>query len=223
MKPGNRCIVNVSTGGYVGGLDRLGERVQGENLLVWRDCWPTHSPSHSQVPYAFKCYAIDEALQRGHDVILWADASIVPVKPLEPLWQLIETQGYWIANNGWNTGQWCCDSALEPLGITREAAFGIPHPVAASFGLDFRHETARKFFRQWFDLAKDGRAFRGPWRNDQGQASPDTRVLGHRHDQTCMGVIAHRLGMRLIDPPAWLAYHGNETDETVLSVRRQGR
>ncbi len=219
----SRIVVNVSTGGYVAGLDRLRRAIPDESILAWRDGLPDGSPTHQDVPYAFKSFAIAKAVELGHTTILWADASIVPIKPLEPLWQLIETQGYWIANNGWNTGQWCCDSALGPLGITREEAFGIPHPVATSFGLDFRHEIAREFFRQWFDFAKDGRAFRGPWRNDEGQASRDPRVMGHRHDQAVMGVIVHRLGMKLIDPPKWLAYHGSERDDTVLSVRGQGQ
>ena len=83
---------------------------------------------------------------------MWLDSSIVPLRPLSSLWKLIEKQGYWFSENlpqgrldlpCWNCGEWTCDSALGPLGITREEAFTIPHVIATAFGLDFSHQVAR--------------------------------------------------------------------------------
>ena len=38
--------------------------------------------------------------------LLWCDACIVPVRPLEPLWEKIERDGYWFCANGWSNYEW---------------------------------------------------------------------------------------------------------------------
>ena len=47
--------------------------------------------------------------------------------------------------------------------------------------------------------------------------STDQSVKGHRHDQTVLSVLAHRLKMdKLVERPRFTAYAGFETEETVL-------
>jgi hypothetical protein len=182
---------------------------------------PPGSPSHRDVPYAFKAHAIKQALDRGADLILWADSSILPIRSLEPLWQRIEAEGYWISRNGWKNSEWTADSAYPLLGVTREENDQIPHVVATSFGLNLRHETGRRMFERYLELANNG-AFRGPWTN--GPQSVDGRrgpcgpasTRGHRHDQTALSVIAWREGCVLTDPPSVFAYRGGETEQTIL-------
>lgn len=178
-------------------------------VYAWVNSFPPQSPSHDISPYAFKVYAIKEVVRRGAKAVLWADSSVHAVQNLEPLWRRIETEGYWLPDNRSNPeqdrtcGEWTCDSALEPLGITREEAFGIPQITATVFGLDFRHNIAVQFLHEWERLEKAG-AFKGPWVNTDGEASIDPRVLGHRHDQTAASVVAHRLGMKLTKQPMFL-------------------
>lgn len=210
----NRVVLNVATGYYVRGQRRL-RRAVSDPMMTWADAMPPGSPTHQTVPYAFKAWAILAAADAGRDLILWADASILPIRSLEPLWELIEEQGYWFSRNGWQNGEWCSDAALPLLGITRDEAMRQPHVVATAFGLNLRHETGAEFARKYLHYAKNG-AFCGPWRNDRGEASSDTRVLGHRHDQTAASAIVAQLGMKLTDPPAWFAYRGGEIESTVL-------
>lgn len=200
-----RIIVNVATGDrYQRGQKRLYEMLQhaDETGLFFSELRPDW-PSHFDVPYAFKPHAIAAARKRA-DVVLWLDAAMWPVNPLEPLWEHIEREGHYFPKNGWDTGQWCADSALEPLGITREESFKIPHPMACVMGFDFRNERTCQFFDEWLALA--GEAFRGPWTNANGEASKDPRVKGHRHDQTAAGVVAHRLGMEMKAPTVYAGY-----------------
>lgn len=224
-----RAVVSVATGPYLANQDRLRAAIPQENALFWRNVLPPGSPSHLDTPYAFKAYAIRDALRQGAQTVLWMDASVLPIRPLEPLWQLIEEQGYWFSLNlpcnnltapAWNCGQWTCDSALEPLEITREEAFGIPHVIGTAFGLDLRDSHAQLFFDKYMKLVQDDRAFRGPWTNNDGWASKDRRVLGHRHDQTVASVLAWRLGMKLTRPPKWIVDGGMGTEETVLTIQR---
>ena len=44
-------------------------------------------------------------------------------------------------------------------------------------------------------------------------------VLGHRHDQTALSVIAWRLGVQLTNCPRWFSYAGGETEETCLIAK----
>lgn len=220
----NPVVLNVSTGGYVFGQDRLEAAVrdQGYEFLGWRDTMPPGSPSHHDIQYAFKSWSLKEAAKRGHTLLLWADASIMPVSSMAPLWAKIEADGYWLSKNGWSNAQWTADSAYADLGVTIEENRQIPHVVATTFGLNLAHPKGKAIFDEYFRLAQTG-AFRGPWKN--GPANRFSRrtgpcgppdVLGHRHDQTALSVVAWRNGCELTDPPAWFAYQGGQTKETVL-------
>jgi hypothetical protein len=211
-----RVVLNVSTGRYVIGQARLRSQIADADFLAWTEEMPPASPSHQDTPFAFKTFALAEARRRGYHLALWADSSILPTGPLPELWAHIEREGYWFPNNGWNTGQWCAEAALAPLGIGREESFGIPHLAATAMGFNLHNTRTLQFVYLWLDHARDGRAFRGPVRNDGGEASPDARVLGHRWDQTVASVLAWRLGMTFTDPPKFFAYKGGETAQTLL-------
>lgn len=213
-----RAIVNVATGDYIRGQKRL-RSIVGDLLECWTNIMPSGCPPHSEVPYGFKGYALDAVRRRGADLVLWCDASIKPIRSLEPLWNLIEQQGYWFSANWWPNGAWCSDAALPLLGMTREESMAHMHVAATAFGLNLRSEIGSGFLDDYLRYAKNG-AFCGPWKNDHGKASSDPRVLGHRHDQTAASVICWRRGMTLTQPPKWFAYKGHDTEETVLLVER---
>lgn len=240
-----RCIVNVATGPYVRGQHRLAEALpncgrihnckswlthgatqeQRDNILItWNGELPKGSPPHSRIPYGFKAHALNAADHADYDLILWVDACIVPNGSLEPIWERIERDGYWISRNGWPNAAWTADAAYADLGITREENAGIEHVVATAFGVSPRHPLGRRLLNEYFRLANTA-AFCGPWWNansptygNRQGAAPcgPPEVHGHRHDQTALSVIAWRLGCQLTDPPAWFAYRGGETAETVL-------
>ena len=213
---GMRAVVNVSFGlaRFRTNHARLEAILAGqaEQLLSWDGVLPHGSPTHQTTPYAFKAYALQNAALQGYQTLLWMDASVVPIQRFGKLWDLVERQGYWFSENlphgstgpCFTNGQWTSDAALAPLGISREESFTFPHVIATAFGLDLRHEIARRFLEEYLRLAKEGTAFQGQWSNHGGCLSSDPRVLGHRHDQTAASVIAWRLGMALTTPPAWI-------------------
>jgi len=230
----NACVVNVATGSYLKGQKRLAAvcEAQGVQGSYWRDMVPSGAPSHTDVPYAFKAYALhDVEVTRGCDVLLWCDASILPIAPLQPLFAKIEREGVWLARNGWTNYQWTANEAygiLLPeysLNDARAVNGGIQHVVATAFGVDVRHPVGRAIFDDYFRFASETRAFCGPWINTAGN-TPDKPprygncgpedVLGHRHDQTALSVLAWRYGVKLTEPPEIFAYKGGETDATIL-------
>lgn len=164
---------------------------------------PPGCPSHVQRPYAFKAFALQDAADAGYTTLLWADSSIVPVHNLRTIWEKIERDGWWFANNSsGNCGEWISDAALDILGVTRQEAFRIPQIVATCFGLDLTHTSSREFLSEFLRLAQTP-AMCGSATNDHFQASGDRRVKGHRWDQSVMSIIAWKLGMRVTQEPKW--------------------
>jgi hypothetical protein len=203
-----RVIVNVATGRYLRGQQRLVQAFPGFKR-VWADQLPPGCPPHEQVPYAFKAFALKQVASSGHyDLLLWLDASIVPgPASLDLIWERLEKKGYWISKNGYRNSEWTARSALQYLGVTEEENDQIEHVVATAFGLNLKMEIGRQFLEEYYRLANT-EAFCGPWRGGIG--------VQHRHDQTAASVIAHKLGMELTNPPEWFAYKGGEMEKTVL-------
>lgn len=192
----------------------------GELLVLFRGHLPPGSPTQEEKPYAFKVHAMKAAIERGADVLLWADASVIAMRPLSRLWPLIEDAGVLFTESPeCDCGQFTCDSALEPLGITREEAFRIPHVVGTAFGVDLRTAIGAEFFSEWSRLEKTN-AFCGPKVNTNGEASADSRVLGHRWDQTAASIVAWRLGIKLSRQSDWLAECREPEETTILTVNR---
>lgn len=230
-----RAVVCVATTErYRRGMYRLLQALQpGISIPPTPEWWgwgeiPSDWPSHEQKPYAFKAYAMKHAADAGAEVLLWCDACILPIRSMEPLWEKIETEGYWICRNGWTNYEWTADSAymdLFPgfyradLGLDMTTARvqnkQIPHVVATSFGLNLRSDIGKAFLDEYFRLASETNAFCGPWKNTPETPCGPEDVLGHRHDQTAASVIAWRLGMKLTDPPAIFAYPPGD-ERTIL-------
>jgi hypothetical protein len=203
----SRVIVSVATGPrFCGGMRRLEailDRLE-EPHYFWYDKFPD-GPTQDQIPYGFKVSALEPMLANQ---TMWLDSSIVPIQPLEKVWKLISSQGYWFSQNyDYTVGQFCSDEALPIMELTREDAHNIPLVIATAFGLGFETEIAWRFFAEWKRLMHAG-AFNGSDHN-------------HRHDQTVASVVCHRLGMELTHPPKFIVEPFQQpTEETVFTICR---
>ena len=74
----------------------------------------------------------------------------------------------------------------------------MPSCWASVIGLNLALPAPKQFLADWHQLAREG-IFAGPkWSGVHGfplTASRDSRVRGHRHDQTAASVLALQLGM----------------------------
>ena len=187
-------------------------------IKSWRSI-PPGWPSHTDKPYAFKSKALLEA-SRTCDVLLWCDSAVVPVRDLAPLWERIEHDGYWVMNNGWKNYEWTADSAYTELfqGLSLDAARQlnktIPHVCAAAFGISMNRLVGRELLDEYCRLS-DTQAICGPWKNTPETPCGPADVLGHRHDQTILSVVAHKLHLRLTNCPDLFAYAPG-TDASIL-------
>lgn len=246
-----RIVVNVATGHYVDGQERLTEALAdlGEDYLIFKNSMPPGSPEHAEIPYAFKAWSLEAARLKGQTLLLWADASIVPIRAIDPIWKYAEEHGVWMSDNGdWKNSQWTCDAAYrdlfaavgvwetereergtDPMEDIRRVNSKIKHVVATTFALDLLHPKGAHFFAEYLRLAQTN-AFKGPWWNSNAErpdyaskagAAPcgPPECLGHRHDQAAASVIAWRLGIPLTQSPLFFTYEGQQTEETILIAR----
>jgi hypothetical protein len=195
-------------------LARLEESLQRTgfqgDFLVWKDELPPGSPTQMESPMAFKTFCFLEAMKHGYRYVLWIDAPCIALRSINPIFTIIRERGYvmFVDPYGQSVGQWCGDDVLEHHAIGREAALSMPEIPTSVIGLDLCSAIGRRFFDEWHAMALDGVTFKGTrkailsvedhyaigW-NKNNCISPDSRVGGHRYDQTAAGIIAQRLGM----------------------------
>jgi hypothetical protein len=234
--PAERCIVSCDIGNHYA-QDFLVtkencNRYCGDAWRLYYDDYPDGCPPHSESMYAFKVYAIEEAIRAGFRFILWMDSSLAPLAPIEPLWRTIEQHGWYAApqysgiteGQPWRhwastvqatLGEWCSDAALGIFGMSREAAFSIPLALTGLVGLDMQNPMAQTIWRMHKEFHGRG-VFNGAHVNKpghpvtavgngkfHGHVSHDARVQGHRHDETSLSFILHRLGLRPVNLGFW--------------------
>ena len=222
---------------YPRGIARMVTRFDqfspGFDLMAWTNTLPPGAPvgvvvdGYDYTPYCAKPFALRALRSAGAEAGILLDAAFWPIRPIHPMLDHISEIGYYFCNNGNKVGEWCADSALGPLGITRDESFGIRELSSYCIGLRFDRADCNEFLDEWCSYAVDGVTF--PGRHTQGSdgrnhghCSNDPRVKGHRHDQTAASVIAWRIGMDwMVDRPKLTAYDGSQDERTVL-VNRGG-
>ena len=99
-----RAVVNVGTGDvYRRGQEALRKSIEkfgNCDFVSWTDPLPEDWPSHEDIPYAMKAFALREAA-KDHDILIWADSAVVAIRSMEPLWEKIERDGAFVPLNGW--------------------------------------------------------------------------------------------------------------------------
>ena len=222
MDQPSRCIINVATDHYKVGQDRLVASLRehgytGE-IMLWGDNLPDGCPTHQQVPYAFKTYAMQAAARAGHNVLLWLDASMWAIKSPEPVLRHIEEHGH-LFDAGWDgwLGNWTTDAFLAKHGMTRDEAMTVRMFAAGVTGLDLRRPRSVEFLDRWHGMAQDGVSFIGPWKGE----SEDPRYNGHRHDMSAASLLAHRMGLEIVDIGCWKyqAFVPDPPPETIFFCR----
>lgn len=215
--PKKNCIINYASGSwYPRGQERLYRSLVDTRFTELGDVYAFRNenelrcPSHQLVPYGFKIAAFNHAANLGHRLILWCDAAVWAIKPLDPIFEHIEEHGHIFFAGGWNCAQWTSDACLERMGVTRDAAEKMPMYMACCMGLDLNNPRSAKFLADLTTYAWDGVSFRGDWNNDRHQVSGDARCLGHRHDQSVGSILASQMGMdQTIGHETFFAYYNN--------------
>ena len=200
LKSGNVAVVCFASGKYRHYIAQFRERFKTYSpnvaLFIFTDESEIGSPLHSENPYAFKVYAIETVRRAGYRFVLWCDSVLKLTRPIEELLPEVVENGVYLARDGWATGQFANDRALEYFGVTRDEAMNISSIWACFMGYDFSNPIAHEFITRWKKACTDG-IFRGHWNNNDQTESKDPRCKGHRHDQTCAELVAYQMKLPL--------------------------
>ena len=145
---------------------------------------------HADMPYQFKPYAIQEAIEAGYKQILWCDSTIRLMADPEPLWEQCATHGIlaW-DNEGHPLKPWIAPHAAKAIGIDTE---GVKQIMACCIMFDFNHPITQVVFDEWIECSRNGSFLNKGFDN-------------HRHDQACLSAILYKHGVP-IQPYGALAY-----------------
>lgn len=209
-----KAIINLATGSYVKGQDRLRDSLknvgyQGD-FLGWTAEHQIGAPPHADNPYAFKIHGFREAERQGHRFILWLDASVWAIKDVKPIFDHIEKHGYICQEAGHLVGNWVNQNCLDYFKITREEAMKmVMYGNAGFLGLDLWDTRANAFLHSWEKSMLAG-AFKGSHSD-------------HRHDMSAGSIIANKLNMTYQKGGEWLAYASpeDEVNDTII-LKAQG-
>lgn len=224
-----KAIVNVAVSSwYPAGQRRLGASIKefggkefsgGVEPIFWTDAFPPRSPVHSNIPYAFKPHAIRAAYEQGCDYVLWLDASMYLIRPIDPIFDHIEQHGIATWRAGWTVAEWAHDTALTQLGLTRDGASQIPLLCGGICGFNMRMGWVSALVDQWMMYGDDGVTFPGPYDNKNHSCSADPRCLGHRHDMPSLSTLCYRAGVEPISGK-WFCYAVQNPGDDILIMAR---
>lgn len=179
----DRLKYTLNTNGYKG------------DVKFWRDEYPPNSPTHQEIPYAFKAYAFKWAIDNNYDYAIWMDSAIYVNNNIDEIINYLKENEYLIFNSASNTGSWSTDEQLDFFGYSREEAFTLQHAMACVIGFKLTHPALK-------DYIDNINLFKGPWVNN-GSISSDNRVLGSRHDQTVLSLIACKRNLIFTNYDKW--------------------
>lgn len=182
-----------------------------ENYFQFRTFGEIESPSHEEIPYAFKPYAIQKIKDKGFKNVLWFDSPIYAVKSIDTLVEYININGFIFFDNiGYTIGDYTSDNCLNNFNMTRKESFKKPMIMACLMGFNFDNELSKKLFNEYFESTKVKGNYEGSWTNELNQVSTDNRVKGHRHDQSVMSLILAKYKIKPLHPHStFFAYFGN--------------
>lgn len=164
-------------------------------------------PSQEDSPWGFKPVLLNYAKEKGYKYILWLDSNMICIRKPVTIFKKIIKNGYYISSSyTTKMGYWCSDIALENFGIDRETSFKITEVNPSYVGINIYNPIAIKLLNEWNKYALDGITFRGipqnyllseTNKNDRGIVSKDTRVKGHRHDQTALSYLVWKYKLKI--------------------------
>lgn len=182
----SRAVVSfANTNFYQEKMKRLQDSVeaQGIKFIGYKSFEEVGCRPHSEVPYQFKPYAINKAMEIA-DLVLWADSPILAVKDLRPVFEYIEEHDVMFFENvGHALGKWTNDKCLDYFHLDRAQAMEIKQIMACCMGFKTMSNIVQDFMDLYMGVSDD--LYPGSWDN-------------HRHDQSVASCVINEMGLPIL-------------------------
>ena len=207
MNENKQAVVTFASrnGNYINGMARLAESLRDRfhgAFLSFTDEASIGSPTHAENNYAFKIYALQNAIDAGYTKLLWLDCSVFAVNHIQPIFDLIDKDGYFIQDSGWTCDQWTNKKTLKYFNTDGK---GMTMFSSGVTGINIDSPIGKEFFNKWKQSMLDG-MFNGSWKD-------------FRHDQSNGSIIANQMGLKIHSCNDYYSYkceHVPPTDKTIF-------
>lgn len=164
-------------------------------LLAFTNYKEIDSPTHQELNYGFKVYAIKKALSLGFTKIVWIDSAVYPIMQIDVFLNELDSKGIVFFDNiGHPLGFWANDACLAHYGIDRAFAKVSKQIMGCLFGFDINTPQGFNFWSSYEKDATNKNIVNGSWDN-------------HRHDQAVASCILIGQKAKLLTPnETYLAY-----------------
>jgi hypothetical protein len=165
--------------------------------------------------WLWKPYIIQSLLDQAApgDIVVYADAAISVIRPLDPLFDLCRRRGGVLLFRGHYDAifgpphvcaAWTKRDAFVLMGCDAEAFYQAPM-VDASLVVLERDGRAQTLVREWLEYCRDPRIVS----DDENSCALANRpeFIAHRHDQSVLSLLAARHGLELFRGPSQYGNH----------------
>lgn len=204
------CVICCGVGGWYGvGAKRLKRSLIevgfAGDIITWEDQLPPNCPPHNEVPYYFKIAAFEYALQQKYSHILWCDASFWAVNDPMPIFDIINSQGYYMFSSGYNLAQTVNDNCVAKLALDRDVLETATEWATGCIGINFENPDGKALYDLWKEYMDAGLSIGSRLHDNQSQ---DPRFLFFRQDQSNYSIACFHLKIRNELGLDHVAYYG---------------
>ena len=201
-----KCVITFANKKmFVLGANRLKsclDKTRFDGEFIAETQYPPECPTQEEASYGFKAFIIEKALMTN-DLILYLDSSAVVLKSLNPVFNKIQSDGYFFPQQPHFLGQQCHERVLKDFNVPRARAMKMPTQLGNIIGISKECQLAIKWVAMFKEKALDGYSLhKAGGQYDEINKSPHLGMYGHRQ-QAVTSLIAHKLGMN-IQPSPWV-------------------
>lgn len=113
------------------------------------------------IPYAWKTCLFKVVQDLGYEQIIWIDSSMMPVRSLEPLFDIVNERGrFFIPARGKHIGEFyrpflhMYRDAIHACGLQPKELMKMRHYQATVIGLDVTNPISNEYLQRWYELTK---------------------------------------------------------------------
>ncbi len=187
-----RCIICYSSfnRNYPIGVKRLKKALSligYKGHFIYRiGGWPNldeESLKYAHVLFAFKPFFFKEVKNMGYKNVLWLDSSILPLKPLDCIFEKIEKNGYFGYESNFILSEYTNEFVLNLFKVSVDQADCIKTIEANILGLNLNSTVGNTILVRWQEAVKNGGFYSA------------------RHDQNAFSLIAYKLELKNFENP----------------------
>jgi hypothetical protein len=117
------------------------------------------------IPYAWKACMFKYIKQLGYEQAIWIDSSMMPIKSLEPLFDIVDkNHRFFIPARGKMLGEFyrpyftAYKKTFEACGIKPKDLMKMRHFQATVIGLDLKDSISSEYLDRWYELTRNTQA-----------------------------------------------------------------